>query len=66
MECRTHLGRRQNREGSEHSVGELLLDLTQEEGTHTGSGSSSEGVEELESLEEITSLGLDSENVCGR
>ena len=61
-----HLGRREDREGGEHSVGELLLDLGQQERSHTGSGSSSERVQELESLEEITSLSLDSENIWGR
>ncbi len=33
-----HLGRRKHREGGHHSVGELLADLGDEEGTHTGTG----------------------------
>jgi hypothetical protein len=57
------LGRGENGKGGEHSIGELLLDFGEEEGTKTGTGPSSERVEELESLEEVASLGLDSKNI---
>ena len=59
-----HFGRGDDGEGGHHAIGELLADFGNEQCSHTGSSSSSERVQELESLEEITSLSLDSEDVC--
>jgi hypothetical protein len=52
-----------NGEGDHHSVGVFFSDLRDKEGSHSGTGSSSEGVGDLESLEAITSFGFFSDNI---
>jgi len=53
-----HLRRWHDREGEHHAVRVLLADLGDQERTHTGSGTTSEGVAQLEALEAIAGLGL--------
>merc|ERR1711885_41901 len=48
-----HLGGGHDGEGAHHSVGVLFTDLGDEEGSHTGSGTTTERVGDLESLEAI-------------
>jgi len=57
------LGGGDNREGAHHAVGVLLADLGDQEGSHSGSSASSEGVGDLESLETVTRLSLLADNV---
>jgi hypothetical protein len=57
------LGRGDNREGGHHAVGELLTDLGDQESTHTGTGTTTEGVGDLETLEAVAALGLTADNV---
>merc|ERR1711939_1045494 len=45
-------------EGEHHAVWVLLTDLGDEESSHTGTGTTTEGVAELETLEAVTGLGL--------
>ncbi|GMT02413.1 hypothetical protein PENTCL1PPCAC_24587, partial [Pristionchus entomophagus] len=52
------LGRGNDGEGAHDPVGVLLSDLGYEEGTHAGSGSASERVCQLESLQTVAALGL--------
>merc|ERR1712203_826151 len=58
-----HLGGWEDREGLHDSVWVLLSDLGDEEGSHTGSGTTSEGVADLEALEAVAALSLLSDNV---
>jgi len=57
------LGGGDNGEGNHHSVGVFFSDLGDKEGSHSGTGSSSEGVGDLESLEAVASFGFFSDNV---
>lgn len=57
------LRRGDNREGSHHTVGELLTDLGDQEGTHTGTGTTTKGVGDLETLKAVTGLSLATDNV---
>jgi hypothetical protein len=57
------LGRRHDGEGSHHAVGELLADLGDEESTHTGTGTTTEGVGDLEALEAVAALGLTTDDI---
>lgn len=57
------LGRRHDREGSHHAVGELLADLGDQERTHTSSSSATKGVGDLETLKAVATLGLTTDNV---
>jgi hypothetical protein len=57
------LGRGHDGEGSHHAVGELLTDLGDQEGTHTGTSSTTEGVGDLETLEAVAALSLATDNV---
>merc|ERR1712195_203089 len=50
------LGRRHDGEGAHHSVGVFLTDLGDEECSHTGTGTTTEGVGDLETLEAIATL----------
>lgn len=50
-------------ESGHHAVGELLADLGNQQSTHTGTGSTTEGVGDLESLEAVATLGLTTDNV---
>jgi hypothetical protein len=52
------LGGRHDRVGGHHAVGELLTNLGDEERTHTSTGTTSEGVGDLETLEAVATLGL--------
>merc|ERR1711861_9076 len=53
-----HLGGRHNGEGKHHAVGVLLADLGDQESSHTGTSTATEGVAELEALEAVAGLGL--------
>merc|ERR1711977_772103 len=53
-----HLGGWHHREGEHHAVGVLLADLGDEESSHTGTSTATEGVAELEALEAVARLGL--------
>jgi hypothetical protein len=44
--------------GGHHAVGELLADLGDQERAHTGTGTTAEGVGDLETLEAVAALGL--------
>lgn len=57
------LGRGNNGEGGHHTVGELLTDLGDQESTHTGTGTTTEGVGDLETLEAVTGLSLTTDNI---
>jgi hypothetical protein len=57
------LGGGHNGEGGHHAVGELLADLGDQERTHTGTGTTTEGVGDLETLEAVAALGLTADNV---
>lgn len=57
------LRRGNNGEGSHHAVGELLTDLGDQECTHTGTGTTTQGVGDLETLEAVASLGLTTDNI---
>ena len=60
------LGRGHNGESGHHAVGELLADLGDEQSTHTGTGTTTERVGDLETLEAVAALSLatnDVENV---
>jgi hypothetical protein len=52
------LGRGHDGVGSHHAVGELLADLGDQERTHTGAGTTAEGVGDLETLEAVAALSL--------
>lgn len=57
------LGGGNDGEGGHHTVGELLTNLGDQEGTHTGTGTTTEGVGDLETLEAVTGLSLTTDNV---
>ena len=52
------LGGGNNGEGGHHAVGELLTDLGDQEGTHTGTGTTTQGVGDLETLKAVAALSL--------
>mmetsp|Transcript_41678 Transcript_41678/g.63685 ORF Transcript_41678/g.63685 Transcript_41678/m.63685 type:complete len:400 (-) Transcript_41678:46-1245(-) len=58
-----HLGGRHDGEGGHDSVGVLLSDLGDQESSHAGSGTTSEGVGDLEALEAIAAFSLLSHNI---
>lgn len=58
-----HLGGWHNGEGGHHSVGELLADLGDQKSTHTRSGTTAEGVGDLEALEAVAAFGLTADHV---
>merc|ERR1711943_8629 len=58
-----HLGGWHHGEGEHHTVGVLLADLGDEDGSHTGTSTTTEGVAELEALEAIARLGLLTHNI---
>ena len=58
-----HLGRGDDGEGLHDSVGILLSDLGDEEGSHTRAGSTTEGVGDLEALEAVATFSFFSGNV---
>lgn len=57
------LGGGHNGESGHHAVGELLTDLGDQKGTHTGTSSTTEGVGDLETLEAVTALSLTTDNI---
>lgn len=57
------LGGGNDGEGGHHAVGELLTDLGDEECTHTGTGTTTQGVGDLETLEAVASLGLTADDI---
>jgi len=57
------LGGRHDGEGAHHAVGVLFTDLGDEECSHTGTGTTTEGVGNLESLEAITALSFLADNI---
>jgi hypothetical protein len=57
------LGGGHDGEGSHHTVGELLADLGDQERAHTGTGSTTEGVGDLEALEAVTALSLTADDI---
>jgi hypothetical protein len=58
-----HLGGWHDGEGGHDSVGVLFSDLGDEEGSHTGSGTTTEGVGDLESLEAVAALSFLSDDI---
>merc|ERR1711907_307362 len=58
-----HLGGWHDGEGGHDSVGVLLSDLGDEEGSHSGSGTTSEGVGDLEALKAVATLSLLSDDI---
>jgi len=58
-----HLGGRDHGEGGHDTVGVLLTDLRDQKCTHTGTGSTTHGVGELETLKAVARLGLLADNV---
>ena len=57
------LGGGHDGEGGHHAVGELLADLGDEKRTHTGTGTTTERVGDLETLEAVAALGLATDDV---
>jgi hypothetical protein len=57
------LGRGHDGEGSHHAVGELLADLGDQQSAHTGTGTTTEGVGDLEALEAVAALGLTTDDI---
>lgn len=52
-----------NGEGGHHTVGELLTDLGDQQSTHTGTGTTTKRVGDLETLEAVASFSLTADNV---
>ena len=61
-----NLGGGDNRESSHHSIGVLFTDLGNQESTHTGTGTTTKRVGDLETLERVTVLGLASHDIKNR
>lgn len=57
------LGRWDNGESGHHTVRELLTDLGDQECTHTGTSTTTEGVSDLETLEAVTGLSLATDDI---
>merc|ERR1719324_2317270 len=57
------LGGRDDGEGDHLSVGVLLTDLRDEEGSHAGAGTATKGVGDLEALEAVAALSLLADDV---
>ena len=58
-----NLGGWNDGEGRHHAVWELLADLGDQKGTHTGTSTTTEGVGDLETLEAVTALCLTTNNI---
>ena len=58
-----YFGTREDRERKHDSVGVLLSDLGDEEGSHTGSSTTTEGVGDLETLEAIATFSFLSDDI---
>lgn len=52
-----------NGESGHHTVWEFFTDLGDQEGTHTGTGTTTEGVGDLEALEAVAAFGLTTDNI---
>jgi hypothetical protein len=61
-----YLGGGDDGEGAHHPVGVLFPDLRDQERTHTGTGTTTERVGDLETLETVGSLGLSSDDIENR
>merc|ERR1711898_25650 len=61
--CVGHLWRWHDGEGEHHTVWVLLTDLGDQESSHTGASTATEGVAELEALEAVARLGLLADDV---
>ncbi len=59
----TYLWGRDDGEGTHHPVGVLLSDLGDEEGTHACTGTTAEGVSNLETLEAVGRLSLTADDI---
>jgi len=57
------LRRGNNREGGHHAVGELLTDLGDQEGTHTGTRTTTKRVGDLEALEAVAAFSLAADDI---
>ena len=57
------LGGRDNGEGGHHTIGELLADLGDKEGTHTSTGTTTKRVGDLEALEAVAAFSLATDNI---
>lgn len=57
------LGGGNDGEGGHHTVGELLTDLGDQKCTHTGTGTTTQGVGDLETLEAVTALSLTADDI---
>merc|ERR1719223_2657277 len=62
-DCVRYLGGRNDGVGAHNAIGVIFADLGYEKGSHTGSGTSSHGVGNLESLKHVTSLGFLADDV---
>jgi hypothetical protein len=60
------LGGGDDGESAHHPVGVLFPDLGDQERTHTGTGTTTKRVGDLETLEAVGSLGLSSDNIENR
>jgi hypothetical protein len=58
-----NLGGGNNGEGRHHTVGELLTDLGDQKSTHTGTGTTTERVGDLEALEAVTAFSLTTDDI---
>jgi len=58
-----HFGGGDDREGFHDSVGIFFSDLGDQESTHTGSGTTTQGVGDLESLETVTTFSFFSDDI---
>ena len=58
-----HLGGWHDGESAHHTVGVLLTDLGDQEGSHTGAGTTTERVGDLEALEAVAALSLLANNI---
>lgn len=57
------LGGGHDGEGGHHAVGELLADLGDQQSAHTSTGTTTQGVGDLEALEAVTTFSLTTDNV---
>ena len=55
--------RRKDGEGGHHAVRELLTDLGDQQSTHTGTGTTTERVSDLETLEAVAALSLTTDDI---
>jgi hypothetical protein len=58
-----HFGRWDDREGGHHPIRVFFANFADQEGSHTGTGTSTERVCYLETLETVASFGFASNNI---